>query len=294
MAKHKITATIQWELETGDADILKSAHEQLEKMLPAYVSGRILKLDSLKHRRNRKIIAEFSLEEVLPFIVNDDKRREYKVGDKTYQVRMNSHRYFVFRASPKCASCGLEGVKFVLEQHPNDKSPHFNMYAVEDGDLVLMTKDHIHAKSYGGEDRHSNYQTMCATCNNLKGNANLTLEGIAELRVIYNENKRILTKKKLNELLSESRKRLAVPRSGKKYQTEERQGEIVINCDIVIVRHNGVLQGFSVYDDKSHSGSEQVACLKKGTILKPIGRDGKKIRIEFNDAEFLVFQGLAD
>ena len=45
------------------------------------------------------------------------------------------------------------------------------MYAVDDnGDEILMTKDHILPRSKGGIDDISNYQTMCKPCNEAKGN----------------------------------------------------------------------------------------------------------------------------
>src|SRR5690606_1745333 len=86
-----------------------------------------------------------------------------------------------------------------------------NLYGEEDEKLILMTKDHIHARSCGGEDRHSNYQTMCLICNNLKSHSNLNLEGVSELRRIYNENKHTVTKKKLHCLIEETRNNLSKP-----------------------------------------------------------------------------------
>ena len=65
---------------------------------------------------------------------------------------MNSQRYFIFRESACCAACGLEGTVMVLEQNPHDRNPHFNLYAVEDGKHVLMTKDHVLPKAFGGEE----------------------------------------------------------------------------------------------------------------------------------------------
>jgi hypothetical protein len=48
--------------------------------------------------------------------------------------------------------------------------PHFNLYAEREGELVQMTKDHKQPKSKGGADHIDNMQTMCCTCNELKGN----------------------------------------------------------------------------------------------------------------------------
>lgn len=71
-----------------------------------------------------------------------------------------------------CPCCGgIEGKYFAKERHLQDKSYHLNLYAVDDnGDEILMTKDHIMPRSKGGIDDISNYQTMCKLCNEAKGN----------------------------------------------------------------------------------------------------------------------------
>ena len=88
-------------------------------------------------------------------------------------VKMNSLRYRVFRANNKCVRCGIEGAYFALEKSHGSKQDwhHFNLYALnENGDEVMMTKDHILPKSKGGKDHMENMQTMCAICNSAKGN----------------------------------------------------------------------------------------------------------------------------
>ena len=40
----------------------------------------------------------------------------------------------------------------------------------DNGQEVLITKDHIIPKSKGGKDKLDNYQTMCVRCNKRKGN----------------------------------------------------------------------------------------------------------------------------
>jgi 5-methylcytosine-specific restriction endonuclease McrA len=104
-------------------------------------------------------------------------------------------------------ACGLEGTIFQLEQNEKDKNPHFNLYGKENGQLILMTKDHIMPKSLGGKSENSNYHTCCRICNNLKGNEILRPEDVCELRLFYDKN-RGLTKKKLNTLLKEKTKKL--------------------------------------------------------------------------------------
>ena len=67
----------------------------------------------------------------------------------------------------------------------NVKTPHFNLYAEKNGELFLMTKDHIISLHKGGPDNIINMQTMCDECNELKADANITVE---RLRQIIQEN----------------------------------------------------------------------------------------------------------
>ncbi len=260
--KHKITATVQWEIETREPDVVKAASVQLQKMLPNLVSGRILKIDNLKPRRQKKIIGSFAVNDVFPFITNEEERRDYFVDGSCHSIRMNSQRYFIFKACPSCVSCGIVGNKFILEQNPNDKSPHFNFYAVHwDGSMVLMTKDHINPRSHGGENIHSNYQTMCSICNNLKGSYNLKIEGLRQIRNAYNENKKNLTKKQLNNMLLEMRQELQFPIKEKK----DLCGIWTAKTDLAILRIDNDLKVVPIYETSNYP---QIACVKKGSALE--------------------------
>lgn len=111
---------------------------------------------------------DYTVEEVLPFVTLDRTVREYD----GFHVAMNSQRYVLFARDRKCVVCGIEGTVFRLE-HSGPSQPdraHFNLYAYDaSGELVLMTKDHIHPRSKGGKDVQSNYQPMCYPCNHAKG-----------------------------------------------------------------------------------------------------------------------------
>lgn len=70
-----------------------------------------------------------------------------------------------------CVRCSVKAKFFALEQW-KDKSYHFDLYGIDEtGDEVLMTIDHIHAKSNGGVDHISNMQPMCKCCNEIKSNS---------------------------------------------------------------------------------------------------------------------------
>lgn len=178
----------------------------------------------------------------------------------------------------------------LLEQHPNDKSPHFNLYAVEDNELVMLTKDHVQAKAFGGEDRHSNYQTMCAICNNLKGSANLSLEAIRELRTLHGEIKDEVSRKKMTEIIQKRKAQLRLPQIWEQLSDEtlENNEEIVVlRSDILIVeKSEGDLTAISVYDGASEP--MQLACVSHGTVFHPVDIEGSLFEIPFGDRTFTL------
>lgn len=105
--------------------------------------------------------------------LNERKRsKETEVaGEKIYTY---SDRYKTFFSKGyKCCVCGIEGKYFALERSVNSKRYHLNLYAVNNnGEEVLMTKDHIIPKSRGGKNNLDNYQPMCTICNGIKGERN--------------------------------------------------------------------------------------------------------------------------
>jgi hypothetical protein len=238
-------------------------------------------VNRLRERPQKKRLAEFKVEDVIPFITASETKREYVVNGVPYVVRMNSQRYFVFRDSMSCVACGLTGTKMLLEQHPGDKSAHFNLYAEEDDNLVLMTKDHIRAKAVGGEDRHSNYQTMCSICNNIKASDAISVEDLRTLRLMYNRNVKQMPKKQLHKLIEDAKSRM--PRRHR--QEANWQAMFVTLYDLNLFAYHGddvptrhaysyselsdammcrELEAVSVY---TCCQGEHVACMSKGVPL---------------------------
>lgn len=134
----------------------------------------------------RRILGDFEPKEVFSSLANSLRigpyRKEFSIDDQVYQVKLGSQRYFLFKRQPYCVSCGLRGKIFLLEQTNPANSPHFNFYGIEDGQLILLTKDHIIPKSKGGPNHMKNYQTLCTICNGIKADQNLPLEEIRNIR----------------------------------------------------------------------------------------------------------------
>jgi len=118
-------------------------------------------------RKGRK----YSLDEILPFVKSSFGKKE-RINLDGDLVKVTSDRLFIFKQDHCCCNCGIAGVFFVKEKHSSgDVSFHLNLYAVsEDGEEILMTKDHIVPRSLGGKNHLNNYQTMCVRCNLEKGN----------------------------------------------------------------------------------------------------------------------------
>ena len=132
--------------------------------------------------QQREIFGRFKPSDVLPFIGN--YKRVYKGEDgKEWTVNMGSLRYQTFRQSLSCVVCGIEGSVMVLERDiGKDCTPHFNLYAVNGNDMVLMTKDHVRPRAKGGKDHIDNMQTMCSVCNGLKQDREISLSHLRLLR----------------------------------------------------------------------------------------------------------------
>jgi 5-methylcytosine-specific restriction endonuclease McrA len=110
--------------------------------------------------------------EAVKGVLFEKDRRNAKIIFDGDRIKGNSHRYQTFfTKGVKCVCCGIEGKHFAKEKYKKCNTYHLNLYALDDnGNEVLMTKDHIIPKSKGGIDDISNYQTMCEPCNMAKGN----------------------------------------------------------------------------------------------------------------------------
>lgn len=216
--RYKVISKLIWEFESNDSkeDCLNQIKKQLSEIVDLTPDDKeyqhfnvYMDLIPIKNKNTLQHIKEYDLEYIFSKITKDDKKIPFKIGDTTYRVKMNSDRYLLFQKNSKCVVCNLDGTKMILDLDVNNSS-HFNLYGEENGQLILMTKDHILPKSKGGKDKLSNYQTMCSICNNLKSNFDLYLDQILELRKIYQNNDN-LSKKELSEIINIKREELAAP-----------------------------------------------------------------------------------
>jgi 5-methylcytosine-specific restriction endonuclease McrA len=256
-ARYRIQVIVNREIICSPANVDETVSFELGRLASMGCTCVGHNVTKIKEKPQKKRLGEFTLDDVIPYIATCSQRN-YVANGHTYTVRMNSQRYFVFRDSPSCVACGLTGTKMILEQHPGDKTAHFNLYAEENGELVLMTKDHIRARSAGGEDRHSNYQTMCSICNNIKAHESVALEDLRNLRAIYNRHVNTMAKRELHKVLEEAKRQVV----RKSLQEAKWDATYITQQDLnVFVYTDGELEAVSVY---APLDGEHVSCICKG------------------------------
>lgn len=121
--------------------------------------------------KNEKPVVLFPVDYILPLTDQSQEffepKRPFVARGRTYNVKMLSSRFSLFRKNRCCVCCGVKGTVMGLCFGGN-AVPHFNLYAEVDGSLRLMTKDHIVPRSRGGSNGQANFQTMCTKCNAAK------------------------------------------------------------------------------------------------------------------------------
>ena len=305
--KYRTNIIMTLEFETAEADPKQFVRNQMDAVLPPGCEFSVINVSKIKPRVT--VLGEFAPDQVFPFLAATTDRRDYTVGDKVYQVRMDSHRYHVFSRNPKCVACGLEGTKFLLELPPDAQQPHFNFYAVEHGQLILMTKDHIRSRAHGGEDRHDNYQTMCAICNCLKGSSRLTVEGVRELRRIYNECRRGASKRQMAARLRKAKQEMvlhAEPGERTSYSQKMRaihlaEGKALKPClvaktDIIVgLDDKGRWFSMSAVQAKTRHAEGDITTVHHGSRVETTGNyRQRKVGIRLDGKEVFVYHGLLE
>lgn len=136
-----------------------------------YISNKDIRLTQSALER-KSIHSIEDVRETVKNVLFEKLKKDAKVELDGDIINGNSQRYqLFFIKGTKCTCCGIEGKYFAKEKRINDKLYHLNLYGIDDnGQEVLITKDHIIPKSKGGKDVLENYQTMCVRCNKEKGN----------------------------------------------------------------------------------------------------------------------------
>lgn len=120
-------------------------------------------------------IAEIDPQEVYSRIGEFGSRfKTFVIEGISYEMDMSKKKFKLFRDNPRCPCCGIEGTRMFLCKDRNVYS--FNLYAESEGELILMTLDHIQPQSKGGSDSYENLRTMCYPCNNFMQDSGMSLE----------------------------------------------------------------------------------------------------------------------
>lgn len=207
---YRVNVSFSYDLESeaNHEEAIKMAEKDLsQRISDKLVTKRVVRVEKLVKEKHKIKLGEFTPEEVFSKISNEPTKIEFLVDDKKFYVKLNSPRYFVLQKNPACIACGLNGTTMFLEQHPADRAPHFNLYAIENGQLVMLTKDHIMPKSKGGPNIIDNYVTLCSICNNIKANFEISYQQVATLRKLYNDNKH-MNKKELASFIRHNRNQM--------------------------------------------------------------------------------------
>lgn len=117
---------------------------------------------------------EVSLEE--GFEVMSKERAQRLVGGRRVSSPGGKVLFEAIRAagqSLSCWKCGLTATCFIANKGHKDLlgPPVLDLYASTGTDYILMTRDHIIPKSYGGSNDVQNLRVACGPCNHDRGNA---------------------------------------------------------------------------------------------------------------------------
>ena len=118
--------------------------------------------------------------------INKEKNKSKRVEFSGQQVKLSSLRLLTFVVhGTECVDCGVKAAFFAMERHAIDENYHLNLWAIrENGQQVLMTHDHILARSLGGADSITNTQTMCMDCNFEKGKIEHKLKELRKVKKV--------------------------------------------------------------------------------------------------------------
>jgi len=102
-------------------------------------------------------------------LVDEKDRLDRKKHFNGKKVRIGGF-FQIFKKNQCCVACGLKGTQFILlDRTVRPGEPKALLPLLCADNFVLLTIDHIIARSRGGPNTFDNYQTMCWNCNRDKG-----------------------------------------------------------------------------------------------------------------------------
>lgn len=148
-------------------------------LFPLSLAHEIIRFHKKRILSDRKVLLTIPVEQGIKFI--GETRHTFQTPDGDYTIRLSSERLKLMKRQPECQCCGLKATHFLLEKIVNQI--HFNVFAQSpEGDMVMLTMDHINPKAKGGTNKLSNLQTLCKKCNHLKADHVIDLKQLKELR----------------------------------------------------------------------------------------------------------------
>lgn len=147
-----------------ELNTLRQRNKSLERKNKEYSSA-------IRYRGIRYAIS-LNPTDILQKIVNAQELGFDTINLFGYDIPVDDLRYKTFLNSLTCQHCGLKGEIMALERNGYRSGIyHFNLYGIEDGKEILMTRDHILPKAYHGSEHIDNMQTLCTRCNGKKSNS---------------------------------------------------------------------------------------------------------------------------
>jgi 5-methylcytosine-specific restriction endonuclease McrA len=119
----------------------------------------------------------YPIDFILKKVTGSKKNKKYLDGDYTQfgspALRMFKERWKKsLYEGVSCFDCGVKGSYFSKEKEEWDPDWHLTLYC-ESG--MIMTKDHVIPKKWGGNNNISNLQPLCKKCNDKKAGGLKTL-----------------------------------------------------------------------------------------------------------------------
>ena len=140
---------------------------------------------------NYEILKTYTVDEIkahgdVEFFMDEE------VTDRKIKLR-RAHVYSELGGECIETGCELSGYHYAVGKDAGG-GIHLDLYAYDhDGDLVMITVDHITPKSKGGKNHVSNYQPMCKPHNEMKSNVHNFERKFIDLVDIYKSDRELVT-----------------------------------------------------------------------------------------------------